>query len=101
MNEIMNATYEFIDYLDSSDIVKNLVYYKDKVKSNKELSSLLDKGKNTTDKYLIMDIKNKLYKNSDYQNYTKYYNDLFLIMMSINRRYKKLLNTSKCGNCGK
>lgn len=101
MNEIMDATYEFIDYLDNSDIVKNLVYYKDKVKSNKELCSLLDKGKNTTDKYLIMDIKNKLYKNSDYQNYTKYYNDLFLIIMSINRRYKKLLNTSKCGNCGK
>ena len=33
MNEIMSATYEFIDYLDNSDIVKNLVYYKDKVKT--------------------------------------------------------------------
>lgn len=30
MNEIMNAAYEFIDYLDNSDIVKNLVYYKEK-----------------------------------------------------------------------
>ena len=102
MHEIIRATYELIDYLDESELIKELTKYKNIVKNNKDLCSLIRKGKDTSDKYLIMDIKNRLYKNDDYKNYIKYYNELFYIVMNINRRYNKLLSDRKCiGNCSK
>ena len=96
MHEIIKATYDFLDELDNSDIIKNLVLYKDKVKDNKEIMNLISKGKDTSDKYIIMDIRKKIYLNDDYKNYVKYYNELFFIIMKINNYYKKLVNNRKC-----
>jgi len=92
----MMATYELIDELEKSDLIKNLVFYKDKVKSNIVLCELINKGRNSDDKYLIMDIKRKLYTDSDYKNYIKYYNELFYLVMDINKRYNKVINDKYC-----
>jgi len=97
MHEIMNATYELLDELDKSDIIKNILFYKDKIKHNKKLINLIEKGKkNIDDKYLIMDIKRKLYLNNDYKKYIDNYNKLFYIIMNINNYYKRLLNNRNC-----
>ena len=96
MNDIINKTYELIDELDNSDIIKNIDYYKSRVLSNEELVNLINRGKDTQDKYLLMDIKHKLYKNSDYKNYIDNYNELFYIVIDINNRLKKLLNDKIC-----
>lgn len=96
MHEIIKATYELIDELEKSNLIKNLTIYKEKVKSNSELCNLIDKGKNCEDKYILIDIKRKLYQNDDYKNYIKYYNELFYIIMNINHRYQKLLNDKQC-----
>ena len=101
MHEIIEATYELLDELDNSDIIKNLVLYKDKVKNNKELINLINKGKNTEDRYIIIDIKRKLYNNNDYKNYINYYNELFYIITKINNYYKKITKTKTCNNCNK
>ena len=96
MHEIIRATYELIDELEKSDLIKNLTFYKDRVLGNKDLCELIDRGKNTCDKYVIMDIKRRLYNDSDYKNYVNSYNQLFYIVMNINNRYKKLLNDKSC-----
>ncbi len=96
MHKIIQATYDFIDVLEQSDIVKQLVVYKEKVKNNLELSKLLEEGRSCQDNYLLLDIRRKLYQNADYQNYVHYYNELFYIVMNINRRYQKLLNHRAC-----
>ena len=97
MHEIMRATYELIDELDKSDLIKELIFYKDKVLNNKDLCDLINKGKNCDDKYLVMDIKRKLYNNGDYKNYINSYNQLYYIIMDINQRYNKVLNSKSCG----
>ena len=90
MNDIMNKTFELLDVLDNSDIIKNLSIYKNNIISNKDIQELISKGNNTSDKYLLMDIKRQLYKYDDYVQYMKYYNELMYVVMDINSRFKKI-----------
>ena len=95
MNDIMNKTFELLDVLDNSDIIKNLTIYKNNIISNKDIQELISKGNNTSDKYLLMDIKRQLYKYDDYVQYMKYYNELMYVVMDINSRFKKIIG-NKC-----
>ena len=93
----MNKTFELIDVLDNSDIIRNIEICKDKIEENKELKELIQKGNNNLDdKYLLMDIKNKLYKYPEYNDYMHYYNELMYIVMDINSRYKKIIGKGSC-----
>jgi len=96
MNEIMNKTFELIDELENSLLIADIVKYRDKISSNKELCDLIKKGNSTDDKYLLLDIKRKLYSNNDYKNYMDKYNELMYIVMDINYRYKNLLGKGGC-----
>ena len=96
MNEIMKKTYELIDILESSDLIQEIGLYREKILNNKELSNLVKMGNDTDDKYLLLDIKCKLYKNIDYKNYMDRYNELMYIIMDINYRYNKLLGKGSC-----
>ena len=89
--DIMIKTYELIDVLDSSKLILDLVKYKDIILNDKDLRKLIEEGNNTNDEYLLLDIKRRLYKNSDYKNYMDKYNELMYIVMKINSRYNKLL----------
>ena len=92
----MEKTFELIDCLDSSDIICNIDICKKKIDSNKELKELIQKGKNSEDRYLLMDIKNRLYKYPEYRDYMHYYNELKYIVMDINSRYKKIIGKGSC-----
>ena len=96
MNEIMKKTYELIDVLEESDLISELTNYKEKIINNLELSKLISMGNSTKDEYLLLDIKRKLYKNSDYKNYMDKYNELMYIVININSRYNKLLGKGSC-----
>lgn len=96
MNEIIEKTFELIDVLEESSIIKDITYYKDRILRNDDLRHLIDKGNSSDDKYLVMDVKRKLYKNKDYEGYMKAYNELMYIVMIINDRYKKLLGKGSC-----
>ena len=96
MHEILVKTYELIDILDNSDIIKNIEIYKSNILNNKEIIDLINKGNNTDQDYELIDIKKKLYEYKDYKNYMDCYNKLMYIVMNINNRYKKLLNERSC-----
>lgn len=96
MNEIILKTYELIDEFEKSDLIKDLTYYKEKVINNNELKKLIEKGKNTEDKYLLLEIRQKLYKNNDYKKYMEKYNELYLIVLKINNKYKEITKSKVC-----
>ena len=96
MNEIMEKTFELIDALEESDLIKELDKYKRRISSNESLSKLIKEGNTTSDKYMLLDIKRRLYKDSDYKNYMDSYNKLMYIVMDINSRYNKLLGKGCC-----
>ena len=95
--DIINKTYELIDVLDNSFLIKELIFYKDKIINNKELGNLIDKGNRELDDYVLMSIKRELYKYEEYRKYQELYNELNFIVMEINSRYKKLFNERMCG----
>ena len=96
MNEIMEKTFELIDALENSDLIKELDKYKRRISSNESLSKLIKEGNTTSDKYMLLDIKRRLYKDNDYKNYMDSYNKLMYIVMDINSRYNKLLGKGCC-----
>lgn len=96
MNEIMKKTYELIDVLEDSELVKDIGMYREKIMSNRELSSLIQRGNLVDDEYVLLDIKRKLYKNGDYKGYIDKYNELMYLVMDINYRYSKLLGKGSC-----
>jgi len=76
--DINNKTYELIDVLDNSSLIKDLVFYKNKILNNKELCELIDKGKKEEDNYVLMGIKSDLYKYEEYKKYQELYTlDIF------------------------
>ena len=95
--DIINKTYELIDVLDSSSLIKDLTYYKNKILENKKLYELIDRGNKEEDKYVLMSIKKELYEYLEYREYMRLYNELSFIVMDINSRFKALFNERKCG----
>ena len=96
MNKIIEKTYELLDILDDSDIINNLVYYKDKIIDNKDILNLVNRFNNSFYDIEMVNIKKELYKNKDYKNYIDNYYKLNSVVIKINNRYKKLLGTRMC-----
>lgn len=96
MNEIMKKTYELIDVLEDSELVRDIGMYRERIMNDSDLSSLIQKGNSLSDEYALLDIKRKLYKNSDYKRYMDKYNELMYIVMDINYRYSKILGKGSC-----
>ena len=96
MDNIINKTKKLIDVIDSSTLIKNLDYYKNKVTSNKDIMNMIDKYNNSDDNYEKISIKKDIYKYEDYSLYMKYYNELFYIVMDINNRFKRYNDERGC-----
>lgn len=98
MSEIIEKTYNFLDALDNSELIKNLTKYKEKLLNNKKVLSQIDDIKQETNDNLKVIKKSKLYENNDYKMYMKYYNELSLIILKINKKYSEY-TTTKNHNC--
>ena len=98
MSEIIEKTYKLIDTLDESDLIKKLTYYKEKLSSNKEVLSLVKKINKENNNEIKISLKKKLYNIDDYKNYMKYYNELYYIILKINKKYSEYTNTKE-GSC--
>lgn len=96
MNEIMKKTYELIDVLEGSDLIQELEAYRSRIMSNQELVKVVEKGRKVNDEYMMLDIKRRLYQNTDYKNYIDKYNQLMYLVMDINYRYSKILSKGRC-----
>ena len=98
MSEIIEKTYALIDTLEASDLIKYLVFYRDKLLNNKDILKEIKEIQNESNNEIIIDKKKKLYLNNDYQMYMKYYNELSLIVLRINKKYKEYTSTKE-HNC--
>lgn len=98
LGKIITATHKFIDDLDKTSTIKNLTYYKQKLEKNNEILTLVSLYNKETEDIKKLNIKKQLYENNDYKNYMKYYNELFYIILSINKQYQKYTNTKE-HNC--
>lgn len=94
MNKIILKTYELIDTLEDSSIIKELTLSKNKLLNNKKILLLIDKINNSRDNEKRK-LKKELFKNKDYKNYIDNYNKLYYIVLDINNRLKKLTNTKE------
>ena len=96
MNQIIEKTYELIDTLDSSDLIKKIVEYKTRINNNPDLLKLIEKCNHSENTVDYITIKKQIYKYEEYQNYINYYNQLYYIIYNMNNRYKKLLEGKGC-----
>jgi hypothetical protein len=95
MSEIIEKTYKLLDTLDKSDLIKNLTYHKEKLLLNKEVLSLVKKINQETNNEIKISLKKKIYSIDDYKNYIKYYNELYYIILKINKKYSEYTNTKE------
>ena len=96
MNKIMQKTYELIDVLEDSELMRDISIYKERIEENSDLRELIKRGNSTNDEYILLDIKRRLYKNSDYKGYMDKYNELMYLVMDINYRFNKMLGKGSC-----
>ena len=98
MSEIIEKTYNLLDTLDNSVLIKNLTYHKNKIINNSDILSLVKKYNFEENIDKKISIKKELYKYKDYKEYQKYYNELSLIILKINQKYAEYTNTKE-HNC--
>lgn len=96
MDNVINKTKNLIEALESSELIKKLDYYKNRVTSNDDIMNLINRYNNSNDDYEKMDIKRKVYKYEDYELYMKYYNELFYYVLDINNRFRVYTNGKEC-----
>ena len=93
MNNIIKKTYDLIDTLDNSNLIKELSYYKDKIINDKYILDLINKYNNSNNNEERITMKKELYNNINYKKYMENYNKLNYIILDINNRIKKITNT--------
>ena len=76
----------------------NITKYKSKLLNNKNILDKINKVKLEKDDNKLIIGRKEIYDNDDYKMYMKYYNELSLLIMKINNKYKEFTNTSK-HNC--
>ena len=98
MSEIINSTYKLLDTLDNSEVIKKLTKYKNILEQDKEVLSLVKRINNESDNSIKIELKKQLYNNINYKNYIDSYNELNLIVLKINNKFKEYTNTKE-GSC--
>ncbi len=96
MDNIIEKTKKLINVLDNSELMSNLEYYKERVVLNKKLLELIDKYNNSNDDYEKISLKQEIYKDNNYKEYMKYYNELFFYILKINRKFKEYTIDRRC-----
>lgn len=88
----------FIRELEDSKLIEELIYYRDRVKSNKEIMDLLSIIHKEEDDNMLIYYRKKIYSYVDYREYMIRYNELFMIVGSINKMFRELTD-EKVGGC--
>lgn len=96
MNDIIIKTYNFIDTLDNSTLIKELLDSKKKLLSNQEVITLVDKFNHEEDTTKLISIKSKLFEIEEYKKYLDNYNKLSNYILKISNQYKKYTSTRVC-----
>lgn len=95
MDEVIRKTYEFIDYLDNSQLIYDLVKYRDLCLVDNDLLELIKIANEGSNKDFIT-YKKKILNNSNYLNYIRAYNELKLVINKINYKFNLYLENRSC-----
>ena len=95
MSDIVEATYRFLDTLDNSELIKQLTKYKNNLLNNKDILKEIANIKKETNNKIKINKRKELFQNNDYKMYLKYYNELSLIILKINKKYKEYTSTKE------
>lgn len=98
MNEVKVATEKFIDYLDSSEIVNDFIFYKEKLLDDNIILAKINKYQNNLDD---LELKKEIFSDENYANYMKHYNKLFYMVMDINKRISNITESRGCNEGNK
>ena len=93
MTDIIAKTYAFLDTLDKSKLIKDLTKYKKRLMNNEAFLKEVSAIKNITNNEKLITKRKVIYQNNDYKMYMQNYNELALIIMQINKKYKEYTNT--------
>ena len=63
---------------------------------NKGLLELIGKYNNSNNHYEKISLKKEIYKDDNYKEYMKYYNELFFYILKINRKFMKYISNKTC-----
>lgn len=96
MDNVITKTKELIEVIETSELIKNLDYYKNRVIINKDIMDLIDRYNTSNDDYVKLSLKEKIYKYEDYSMYMKYYNELFYYVLKINNMFRSFTNERGC-----
>ena len=96
MDNIIEKTKHLINVLDNSELISNLDYFKKRVLLNKELLALINKYNNSKDDYEKISLKQEIYKDNNYKEYMKYYNELFFYVLKINKKFRGYTSSKGC-----
>lgn len=99
MDNIIEKTKNLIYILDNSELISNLDYYKKRVLLNKDLLELINKYNNSNDDYEKVSLKKEIYKDNNYTEYMKYYNELFFYILKINKKFREYTSLKGCHKC--
>lgn len=95
---MVDGALNFINELENSTLVKELRYYKDKVKDNKDIMDLLSIIHKEVDDNMLIYYRKKIYSYNDYKEYMTRYNELSMIVSSLNKMFNEFTN-EKIGGC--
>jgi len=96
MSLIIEKTYNLLDVLDNSELIKKLTSSKEKLNKDDEVLSLIKKINQELNNEKKIILKKELYNNKKYKDYIDLYNELSYIVLKINNQYKKYTNTKGC-----
>jgi hypothetical protein len=96
MSQIIEKTYELLDTLENSNLIKTLTISKEKLLKDKYLLSLINTYNIETENEKKIKLKQELYSNKVYKDYIDSYNELSYIILKINNKFKEYTNTKNC-----
>ena len=96
MNEIIENTFIFIDDLEKSDLIKELTECKEILSKDNKVLNLIKEYNNLEDTNILLNLKKELYQNHTYQRYMELYDELYMLVKSINKKYSSYLGENVC-----
>ncbi len=92
MHKVIEKTYELIDVMDNSDMVRNIKSSKKKLLLDRKFIRKIA----SVQEDMSIDNKKMLYDNVYYKMYMDNYYELQLIILDINKRINSILGNKEC-----
>ena len=90
MSLIIEKTYNLLDVLDNSELIKKLTNSKEKIEKDNEVLSLIKRINDEQNNKIKIGLRKQLYNNQNYKDYIDSYNELSYIVLKINKMIENI-----------